>query len=168
VTAAPGIAALLSHGVVPIAILPRAEGAPIGKDGVTVRFSFPVAGGRLNARQLSATIDHQGGIVFVDPATGEQIAVSSLIIGLRWRLLAAIVSGNSRARVALLTLSLAIVRIQAGLKFQPGLRAVVLSGEGPDFCAGLDFASFQAMRAGERLSATAQLPPSGGPAKVTG
>ena len=36
-----------------------------------------------------------------------------------------------------------------------GLRAVVLSGEGPDFCAGLDFGAFQAMRAGERLSATA-------------
>src|SRR6516165_3734254 len=48
------------------------------------------------------------------------------------------------------------------LKTQPGVRAVVLSGEGPDFCAGLDFASFQAMRSGERLSATAQLPPSGG------
>ena len=29
---------------------------------------------------------------------------------------------------------------------EPGLRVVVLSGEGPDFCAGLDFASFQAMR----------------------
>ena len=54
------------------------------------------------------------------------------------------------------------------LKTQPGVRAVVLSGEGPDFCAGLDFASFQAMRAGERLSATAQLPPSGGPAKAAG
>ena len=38
------------------------------------------------------------------------------------------------------------------LKSEPGLRAVVLSGEGPDFCAGLDFGSFQAMRDGERLS----------------
>ena len=54
------------------------------------------------------------------------------------------------------------------LKSQPGLRAVVLSGAGPDFCAGLDFASFQAMRAGMRLSATAQLPSADGPAKATG
>jgi enoyl-CoA hydratase/carnithine racemase len=54
------------------------------------------------------------------------------------------------------------------LKTQPGLRAVVLSGEGPDFCAGLDFGSFQAMRSGERLSATAQLPPGTGPARATG
>jgi enoyl-CoA hydratase/carnithine racemase len=62
----------------------------------------------------------------------------------------------------------ALVTAGERLKAQPGLRAVVLSGEGPDFCAGLDFASFQAMRAGERLSAAAQLPPSGGPAKSTG
>ena len=48
------------------------------------------------------------------------------------------------------------------LKTEPGLRAVVLSGEGPDFCAGLDFGSFQAMRDGARLSATAQLPASAG------
>ena len=39
------------------------------------------------------------------------------------------------------------------LKSEPGVRSVVLSGEGPDFCAGLDFGSFQAMRDGERLSA---------------
>jgi len=62
----------------------------------------------------------------------------------------------------------ALVAAGEHLKNQPGLRAVVLSGEGPDFCAGLDFGSFQAMREGERLTATAQLPPSGGPAKATG
>ena len=62
----------------------------------------------------------------------------------------------------------ALVTVGERLKTQPGLRAVVLSGEGPDFCAGLDFASFQAMRAGERVSATAQLPPADGPAKATG
>ena len=31
------------------------------------------------------------------------------------------------------------------LKTEPGLRAVVLSGDGASFCAGLDFSSFQAM-----------------------
>jgi enoyl-CoA hydratase/carnithine racemase len=54
------------------------------------------------------------------------------------------------------------------LKSEPGIRAVVLSGEGPDFCAGLDFGSFQAMRDGERLSALVDLPPGAGPARVTG
>jgi enoyl-CoA hydratase/carnithine racemase len=48
------------------------------------------------------------------------------------------------------------------------VRVVVLSGEGADFCAGLDFTSFRAMTSGERLSATAQLPSSAGPAKAAG
>ena len=62
----------------------------------------------------------------------------------------------------------ALVAVGEGLKAEPGLRAVVLSGAGPDFCAGLDFGSFQAMRDGERLSASAQLPPSAGPARAAG
>ena len=62
----------------------------------------------------------------------------------------------------------ALVAAGERLMTQPGLRVVVLSGEGPDFCAGLDFASFQAMREGDRLSAAAQLPPSAGPTKVAG
>ena len=36
------------------------------------------------------------------------------------------------------------------LKSEPSVRAVVLSGEGRAFCAGLDFGSFQAMAGGER------------------
>jgi enoyl-CoA hydratase/carnithine racemase len=51
------------------------------------------------------------------------------------------------------------------LKAEPRVRAVVLSGAGPDFCAGLDFGWFRAMRDGERLSAHVDLPPGGGPAR---
>jgi enoyl-CoA hydratase/carnithine racemase len=54
------------------------------------------------------------------------------------------------------------------LKGEPGVRSVVLSGAGPDFCAGLDFGSFQAMRDGERLSAQGDLPPAHGPAQAAG
>jgi enoyl-CoA hydratase/carnithine racemase len=54
------------------------------------------------------------------------------------------------------------------LKSEPGVRAVVLSGEGPDFCAGLDFGMFAAMRDGDRLSALPDLPPGCGPARAAG
>ncbi len=36
------------------------------------------------------------------------------------------------------------------LKTEPGLRAVVLSGKGASFCAGLDFSTFQSMSGGSR------------------
>ncbi len=42
----------------------------------------------------------------------------------------------------------ALVDAGEALKDQRGLRAVVLSGEGASFCAGLDFGSFQAMAGG--------------------
>ncbi|MEO5723051.1 MAG: crotonase/enoyl-CoA hydratase family protein [Ilumatobacteraceae bacterium] len=42
------------------------------------------------------------------------------------------------------------------LKSAAGLRAVVLSGEGSSFCAGLDFSSFQSMAGGDRAAASAE------------
>lgn len=43
---------------------------------------------------------------------------------------------------------LAIAEAGERLKTEPGLRAVVISGDGASFCAGLDFSSFQAMAGG--------------------
>jgi enoyl-CoA hydratase/carnithine racemase len=43
---------------------------------------------------------------------------------------------------------LSIAEAGERLKTEPGVRAVVLSGEGASFCAGLDFSSFQAMAGG--------------------
>jgi enoyl-CoA hydratase/carnithine racemase len=63
-----------------------------------------------------------------------------------------------------------VALITAGerLKSEPGLRAVVLSGEGPDFCAGLDFGWFRAMGGGERPGVGVDVPPGHGPAKAAG
>jgi enoyl-CoA hydratase/carnithine racemase len=47
---------------------------------------------------------------------------------------------------------LALAAAGERLKAEPGVRAVVLSGEGPSFCAGLDFGSFQSMAAGDRTT----------------
>lgn len=81
VTTAAGIAAaLLGHGIVPIATLPGTEGARIGGSGVTIRFTFPVTGGWLNAARLRGTIWHKGGILFADVPAGKQILVSDFVI----------------------------------------------------------------------------------------
>jgi enoyl-CoA hydratase/carnithine racemase len=60
----------------------------------------------------------------------------------------------------------ALVTTGERLKSEPGVRAIVLSGEGPDFCAGLDVGWFQAMRDGEPLGLPDDLPPARGPARA--
>jgi hypothetical protein len=113
-TTAPGIAAaLLSHGIVPLATLPGTEGASTG-GGVAVKFAFPVTGGSVNLKQLTGTVSHSGGILFIAPATGKEIAVSDFVINLKEGELTAIVNGNAKERVPLLALSLAHAKIAAG------------------------------------------------------
>jgi enoyl-CoA hydratase/carnithine racemase len=62
----------------------------------------------------------------------------------------------------------AIIEAGTALHDDGSLRAVVLSAEGPDFCAGLDRSSFRDLARGDRPSATVDLPPSDGPAQATG
>jgi len=57
---------------------------------------------------------------------------------------------------------LAIAEAGERLKTEPGVRAVVLSGEGASFCAGLDFSSFQALAEG----ANGQTERSGNPGRI--
>jgi hypothetical protein len=114
VTTAPGIAAtLLGHGIVPIATLPGTEGASLA-GGVAVKFTFPVTGGWVNLATLHGTIWHQGGILFVAPAAGQQIEVSNFVISVHQGTLTAEVNGNAKVRVPLLKLNLAHAKVAKG------------------------------------------------------
>ena len=60
---------------------------------------------------------------------------------------------------------MAIAEAGAQLQNEPGVRVVVLSGEGPSFCAGLDFSSFQSMAGNKKSDNTEPVSSeSGGPA----
>jgi hypothetical protein len=123
VTTAPGIAGiLLKNDIVPIATLPGTAGAGAGAGGVFVRFTFPVTGGKVNLTKLTGTIDHSGGILFLDPVSGKEIAVSDFTINVGQRDLTAIVNGHPNERVPLLSLGL------GGAKIKAGRHAVRISG----------------------------------------
>jgi hypothetical protein len=127
VTTAPGIAAaLLGHGIVPLAVLPGTEGASVGSSGVAVTFAFPVTGGWVNLSTLHGSIRHSGGILFTDPATSKQIEVSDFVINIHEGVLTAEVNGDAGARVPLLDLSLAHATVHAG-RHQVKVTGIVLT-----------------------------------------
>jgi len=114
VSTPPGIAAaLLKNGIVPRATWPGRESVRPGKSGPTVRFTFPVAGGRVTLSPLGGKISHRGGILFVNKNNGKKIKVSRLSIDLNRADLTGIVNGNPRARVALFHLDLSHAKLAA-------------------------------------------------------
>lgn len=115
VTTAPGVAAaLLANGVVPLATWPGSQSVQFPASGPAVRFTFPVAGGRVTLSPLGGTIDHRGGILFLNVKNGKKIKVSSFTINLTHADLTGIVNGNPQARVPLFRLDLSHARLAAG------------------------------------------------------
>jgi hypothetical protein len=106
VTTAPGIAAaLIGHGITPVAVKPGSERSVHG--GSAVRFTFPVTGGWVNLATLHGTIYHHGGILFVARGTGKKIEVSNFVISVHQGVLTAEVNGSAKTRVQLMNVSLA-------------------------------------------------------------
>lgn len=114
-TTAPDLAeTLIEHGIVPLATLPATEGATTGTGGLGAQLTFPVSPSVIGLAHLSGTINHSGGILLIAPATGKTIAFSDFVINIKNRLLTALVNGNPKRRVGLLSLSLAHARITVG------------------------------------------------------
>jgi hypothetical protein len=115
VTTAPGVAlVLLKNGIVPLATWPGSQSVRFLKSGPAVRFRFPVTGGRVALSPLGGTIDHRGGILFINMKIGKTIEVSRFTIDLTHAELTGIVNGNPKARVPLFRLDLSHARLAAG------------------------------------------------------
>jgi hypothetical protein len=115
VTTAPGVApALLSNGIVPLAIWPASQSVQPAAGGSAVRLRFPVTGGHLTLNPLAGQIGHSGGILFLNARTGREIEVSQFIIDLTHADLTGVVNGNPGARVALFNLDLSHATLVAG------------------------------------------------------
>jgi hypothetical protein len=114
VTTGPGIvAALVKNGIVPLAAAPGAQWLTL-KPSPTEHFEFPVSGGKVSLSPLGGSVDHRGGIVFVNARNGKQIEVSRFTINLAKGDLTGIVNGNPKVRVPIFNLNLAHAKLKAG------------------------------------------------------
>ena len=101
---------LLANGISP---------QPVGKTGFdvppgskkSVRYSFPITGGMLDAATLAGTIDHSGGINFVNTKNGRNLLLTNfrIEIGASPGLTAAV--GGTDLRVRILDLDLSRAKI---------------------------------------------------------
>ena len=70
---------LLANGIAPRPVGPTGVDVPRGSKG-SVRFSFPITTGSVDAATLAGTIDHSGGINFVNTRNGRSLLLTSFRI----------------------------------------------------------------------------------------
>lgn len=112
VTTGPGIAGtLLRNGILPLAVPPGRQS--FGYDrGLTTSFSFPVTGGAVDLGTLAGTIEHRGGITFLNLRNGKRLTVSDFVIDTRTGTLTGRVN-RTATRVPVFTLDLSAATVSA-------------------------------------------------------
>jgi hypothetical protein len=103
---------LLDNGISPQPVGPTRLDVPPGSKG-SVRFAFPITGGSVDAATQAGTIDHSGGINFVNTRNGSSLLLTDfrIEIGASPGLTAAV--GGTSLRVRILDLDLSRAKIIA-------------------------------------------------------
>jgi hypothetical protein len=103
---------LLDNGIVPQPVGKTGFDVPKGSKG-SVRYSFPITGGTLDSATLAGTIDHSGGINFVNTNNGSNLLLTDFRIEINADpgLTAAV--GGTSLRVRILDLDLSKAKIIA-------------------------------------------------------
>jgi hypothetical protein len=103
-TATTGV--LVSHGILPLPVGP-ATVTPVVRNGIALRYGFPITGGMVDAGTLAGYIRHSGGIRFLNVANGHTLTLTNfkILIGAHPGLTAA-VNGDASVRVRILNLDL--------------------------------------------------------------
>jgi hypothetical protein len=128
VTTAPGIAkTLLKNGIVPIVTRPGKAGLRLD-GGLRVTARFPVTGGAVSLEPLGGTVEHRGGIKFVNLRNGKALEVGNFTIDLNTGQLTGAVN-RSATRVPVFDLDL------SGASIEVRGNTVVVSNVGLDLTA---------------------------------
>jgi hypothetical protein len=103
---------LLKNRILPLPVGKTGFRPILGKEGIAARYSFPITGGSLDAATLAGTIDHAGGIRFLNARNGRSLKLTKFRIEIGAAPgLTAEVNGNPAVRVRILDLDLSQARI---------------------------------------------------------
>ena len=98
---------LVSHGILPLPVGPSTVAPRFGDHGLSLRYGFPITGGRVNATTLAGYINHSGGLRFVNLANGHTLTLTKFRIRISAHPgLTAAVNGDPSVRVRILNLDL--------------------------------------------------------------
>ncbi|GII81905.1 hypothetical protein Sru01_68870 [Sphaerisporangium rufum] len=113
VITAPGIAKTLVENDIFASTGKPGSTAFVAGRGLSLRFTFPVTGGRASLDPLGGKVTHRGSIVFVNFKDNKKIRVGDFTIDLSKKRLTGIVNGDPRKRVPLFNLDLSAAKIFA-------------------------------------------------------
>jgi hypothetical protein len=103
---------LVKNGVLPLPVGPATVVPRFGEHGLSLRYGFPITGGRVDATTLAGVINHSGGLRFVNIANGHALTVTKFRIRISAHPgLTAEVNHDPSMRVRILNLDLAHARV---------------------------------------------------------
>ena len=98
---------LVSNGILPLPVGPATVAPRFGGEGLSLRYGFPITGGRVDAATLAGVINHSGGLRFVNIANGHTLTLTSFRIRISDHPgLTAAVNRDPSVRVRILNLDL--------------------------------------------------------------
>ena len=71
---------LVQHGILPLPVGPATVAPRFGHDGLSLRYGFPITGGRVDASTLAGFINHSGGLRFVNLGNGHTLTLTNFRI----------------------------------------------------------------------------------------
>jgi Htaa len=103
---------LIKNAIVPLPVGRTGFGPVLTKGGLAARYSFPITGGSLDAATLAGTIDHAGGIKFLNLRNWKSLTLTKFRIEIGANPgLTAEVNRDPSVRVRILDLDLSAARI---------------------------------------------------------
>lgn len=98
---------LTSNGILPLPVGHSTVAPSFGSRGLSLRYGFPITGGRVDATTLAGYINHSGGLRFVNIANGHKLTLTNFRIHINDHPgLTAVVNCDPSMRVRILNLDL--------------------------------------------------------------